>query len=1268
MLIKEEKTLNQLCKKWISLLVAVVLLAAFIPAVPVQAAGASLSISSLYTGTDYDDPTNLKPDDDTKVGRVTSNPIQVKANYFNIADSDLNNIFYEVTNATSGVVTSEKSDKAVQTGTNEITFQSVDLTEGLNKVILKYGSGSTTVDSEIGWVYYTPTTTITNLKIGEEQIRDNMFYPSAYNSSNAAVIISGTATNASIVAAYNVGMDSYEKNAYPDNDGLFYLIGDESVDEEYADSPGVVALRGGDNYLRFEARNSSNTYKLEKNIIYNSGRPFPYLTMLYPSSVTTPGTDNLLVRQLSVNTDDLTLSTKLKVDKSSGALEYTDVSITMNNTEILRYNLSNLTTPTNQSANVQSSSVTLDSNLTDYNIYSLTFNIEAIDGLDGSKNTLGFTFSSGSTISSSSYSFTYENSASPLVVSVSRSNGALLSEDVTNDISTLPETLVVNTNDKTASVEFYIDNVKYASGAVVDNKVSFPITNLSEGTHTFNFQPYDSSNNPNSAGRKVYAVRVTSTPYIIPQNIYSGKILDGETVINAFRNEGLKGTVQNYDASGSGNSLKAYINGVKIADSSITSDTFIDPFTLTAGSFVLPVKQVYNSDSGAGLIEGKNIVKFEIYYSGTLIRTQTYEIYAFTKKAPFFENLLPVGAGSTFILAQTSDKYATKASKVAFSGTIYNATKVVVTKYYKDDNGIDQTKALTSSEVIFNPTTGSLTVSEITLPTYNSDVRFEFVASNDANLTATTSITIVREPVPYNIKKPALFTNPKGGLQANINSNFVEVIIEADNADSVLVGKEAATLLDPNNNGGLYLYKYTVKDLKAGSNSIKFSVVRGSETVSGSFTVYNANTNQPGAANLITMSTKMNAFNSSVSLTFPKGTVLKRTEPDVNNNSESYLTATRRVLFGIANSSNGKVDLTAASGLESLAKSRLANTSAVNRFNAASPLFWIDGGIVPNSPVTSDKDAIDAHRQNALTGSGVDPYDSSTTLFTQSRIYGQQVVPTNSGELTLKFDPNVKYEAWRYITVFRFTVEKSPTGTQSIGWTNVGGVVDMSKNTITVPFEKFGYYQVMYMDRSYDDVTTHSYARDALDILFSKGIMNGKSDYTFSTTESITRAEFAEALVKVFEIPLNYDENPTFDDVPISYKTTLAEYKYIETAARAGIIRGTSMNRFDPNKSILREDASIMIARAAELKLESDLNKAASALVKTFTDGASVSTYAGPSVLAITKAGLIEGIPNVLTEGQTKETVRFEPGQNLSRADAGLILIRVMKNQKKLPK
>lgn len=1257
--------MSRMFKKWTSMLLAFTLLAVVFPVTNTHAAGASLSISSLYTDTNYSGTTPV-PTDDTKVGRVTSNPIEVKANFFDIAESDLPNIYYEVTNMASGKVTSQKSDKAVKTGSNEITFQAVDLTEGLNKVVLKFGSGSTTVDSQIGWVYFTPSTTISDFAINDVPFVDNKIFPQSFVPGNSTVVISGNANNATVVSAYNAGMDSFEKNSYPDNDGIFYLVGDESVNEEYANSPGVLALRGGDNIVSFEARNDSSSYKLEKNIIYNNGRPFPFQTMLYATSNTSPGKYDFLARQLTLATDVLTVKTKLKVDGQGGIPDYTTLTASMNNVNLLTYNLQNIATaPSGIDAKVVNNSWSLSKSVTEstysYDVYDFTFQLNGIPNLLDSKNKLEFTFGSLSAPSSSAFTFTYENQSNPLVISAARSNGSLLSENVTNDISTLPEQIVVTKNGAADNVNFRIDGVLQSAGTVAGNTVTFTINNIAEGSHTFDFQP-SVGGVENSPGKKVYPVRVTSSPYIIVQNIYNGKILDGDAAINAFKTEGIKGMVQNYIGTVPGNSLKAYANGALIADSAAST------FPLTNNSFVLQLGPTYNTADG--LLEGKNVIKFEIYTAGNLTRTQTYELYAFTKKAPYFEDLVPVGAGSDFILAQTNDKYATKASKVSFSGAVYNASSVTITKYYKQD-GQDKSEVLPSPTL--NPAgAGKFTflVTDIALPAFNSDVRFEFMATNAVNLNATTSITITREPVPFNVVEPALFTNPKGDLQANVNGNFVKIVIEADNADSVLVGKDEAILRTPIVDNR-YLYDYTLKDLKPGANSVKFTIVRGSSKVNGSFTVYNANTNQPGAAYLVPMANKMNAFNSGVSITFPKGTVLKRAEPDYSTNN-NYLTVDRRVMFGIANSQDGRVDLNKVSS--PIAKSRLANTSAVNRFSPASELFWIDGGIIGEAPLNSAADDVkEKFRQDALAGNGLDPYDISTPVnsnafFFAGRLSRQQVVPSNVGELTLKFDPNIRNESWRYITVFRYSIDKAVTGGETSGWTNVGGVVDMSKNTITVPFEKFGYYQVMYMDRSYDDVTTHGYARNALDVLYSKGIMNGKSDYTFSTTEPITRGEFAEALVKVFEIPLNYDGDPTFVDVPLGFKTTLAEYKYIETAARAGIIRGTSMNRFDPNRSIIREDASVMIARVAELKLESDLKKASDALVKSFTDGASVQNYAGPSVLAITKAGYIEGIPNVLVEGSKKETVRFEPGQNLSRADASIILNRVMQKQGKIPK
>lgn len=53
---------------------------------------------------------------------------------------------------------------------------------------------------------------------------------------------------------------------------------------------------------------------------------------------------------------------------------------------------------------------------------------------------------------------------------------------------------------------------------------------------------------------------------------------------------------------------------------------------------------------------------------------------------------------------------------------------------------------------------------------------------------------------------------------------------------------------------------------------------------------------------------------------------------------------------------------------------------------------------------------------------------------------------------------------------------------------------------------------------------------------------------------------------------------------------------------------------------------------------------------------------------AVAKAALIEGKDNVLLQGQKKLTQRFDPTENFTRAEAAEVAIRVMKQQKKLPK
>jgi hypothetical protein len=248
-------------------------------------------------------------------------------------------------------------------------------------------------------------------------------------------------------------------------------------------------------------------------------------------------------------------------------------------------------------------------------------------------------------------------------------------------------------------------------------------------------------------------------------------------------------------------------------------------------------------------------------------------------------------------------------------------------------------------------------------------------------------------------------------------------------------------------------------------------------------------------------------------------------------------------------------------------------------------------------------------------------------------------------------------------------------------------VVDPKKNTITVPFESFGFFQVMYMNNSFDDVTGHPWARDDLDTLYSKGIMSNP-DYSpgrFLPEDPITRGEFVTMLVKIFNIPLKNEDTAygvndpndpkyqgTFSDVRRGFTLPnsggLYDFLHIEAAARAGIVRGTSQGLFLPASSITRQDAAVMIARAADLKMQTDPAKSLASLSKSFTDASSIDAYARGAVEAVAKAGLIEGKPNLLLQGQKKETYRFDPVENMTRAEAAAIAMRVLRQQKKIPK
>jgi hypothetical protein len=170
-----------------------------------------------------------------------------------------------------------------------------------------------------------------------------------------------------------------------------------------------------------------------------------------------------------------------------------------------------------------------------------------------------------------------------------------------------------------------------------------------------------------------------------------------------------------------------------------------------------------------------------------------------------------------------------------------------------------------------------------------------------------------------------------------------------------------------------------------------------------------------------------------------------------------------------------------------------------------------------------------------------------------------------------------------------------------------------------------GYYMVGKLNNSYPDIEKHDWAKNVLEALYSKGYMANLFAGNFGAYDKTTRGEFATLLVKSLNIPLDYDNNNSFIDVFPGSLAQTWDYKYIETAARAGIINGKEGRYFGVIENLTREQAATMIARALELKMAANDAKLKTSLVKVYGDVDSIYFYALPAIDAVTKAGIMIG-------------------------------------------
>jgi hypothetical protein len=99
----------------------------------------------------------------------------------------------------------------------------------------------------------------------------------------------------------------------------------------------------------------------------------------------------------------------------------------------------------------------------------------------------------------------------------------------------------------------------------------------------------------------------------------------------------------------------------------------------------------------------------------------------------------------------------------------------------------------------------------------------------------------------------------------------------------------------------------------------------------------------------------------------------------------------------------------------------------------------------------------------------------------------------------------------------------------------------------------------------------------AIEALASRGIITGKTAGAFEPAATMTRAEFAAIIVR--GLGLTPKANGTFSDVPV----TEWYAPYIGMANDFGIVNGITATGFNPTGTITRQEAAVMVARAAKL-------------------------------------------------------------------------------------
>lgn len=158
-------------------------------------------------------------------------------------------------------------------------------------------------------------------------------------------------------------------------------------------------------------------------------------------------------------------------------------------------------------------------------------------------------------------------------------------------------------------------------------------------------------------------------------------------------------------------------------------------------------------------------------------------------------------------------------------------------------------------------------------------------------------------------------------------------------------------------------------------------------------------------------------------------------------------------------------------------------------------------------------------------------------------------------------------------------------------------------------------------EKGFSDIKGYEWAEEAINKLMTENIISGTGDGRFMPGNNVSREELAKMIILAME-KLGYEfkesEDICFEDVA----QDAWYYDAVRKAYFSGVVKGQSEKYYGSGKNVTRQDAAVMIKRAADL-LGKEMKKKKEV---SFTDEAEISVYASEAVKTMAEAEIINGM------------------------------------------